>query len=336
VRNAFLDTLFELAQEDERIIFITGDLGYRVVEKFMELRPRQFLNAGVAEQNMTGIAAGMAMSGKITFTYSIANFPTLRCLEQVRNDVCYHDANVKIVSVGGGLAYGALSVTHHAVEDLGVMRCLPNLLVVAPGDPVETRAATRAITAHHGPCYLRLGKAGEPTVHQGPIDFQLGRAIRLRDGYDLTLISTGGMLLTATRAAERLEGDGIHSRVLSMHTIKPLDTDAVLAAAIETGAIATLEEHSIIGGLGSAVAEFLAERNDVKPVFKRLGMPPAFSPHIGSQEYLLAQHGLNVDAVATSLRELLEKVEYPRYVNRRITSVNQNSKPHLGKRGLYK
>ena len=305
MRNAFLDTLFELAQEDERIIFITGDLGYRVVEKFMELRPRQFLNAGVAEQNMTGIAAGMAMSGKIAFTYSIANFPTLRCLEQVRNDVCYHDANVKIVSVGGGVAYGALSVTHHAVEDLGVMRCLPNLLVVAPGDPVETRAATRAITAHRGPCYLRLGKAGEPTVHQGPIDFQLGRAIRLRDGCDLTIISTGGMLMTAARVAERLEDDGIDCRVLSMHTIKPLDTDAVLAAALETGAIATLEEHSIIGGLGSAVAEYLAEHNEVKPIFKRLGMPPAFSPHIGSQEYLLAQHGLNVDAVATSLRNWL-------------------------------
>ena len=305
MRNAFLDTLFELAQEDERIIFITGDLGYRVVEKFMELRPRQFLNAGVAEQNMTGIAAGMAMSGKIAFTYSIANFPTLRCLEQVRNDVCYHDANVKIVSVGGGVAYGALSVTHHAVEDLGVMRCLPNLLVVAPGDPVETRAATRAITAHRGPCYLRLGKAGEPTVHQGPIHFQLGRAIRLRDGCDLTIISTGGMLMTAARVAECLEDDGIDCRVLSMHTIKPLDTAAVLAAALETGAIATLEEHSIIGGLGSAVAEYLAEHNDTKPIFKRIGMPSAFSPHIGSQEYLLAQHGLSVDAVATSLRDWL-------------------------------
>jgi len=305
MRNAFLDTLFELAQQDERIVFITGDLGYRVVEKLMEQRPRQFLNAGVAEQNMTGIAAGMAMSGKIVFTYSIANFPTLRCLEQVRNDICYHDANVKVVSVGGGLAYGAMSVTHHAVEDLGVMRCLPNLVVVAPGDPVETRAATRAVVAHKGPVYLRLGKAGEPTVHAGPIDFQLGKAIRFREGNDLTLISTGGMLHTAAKAAEKLAADGIQTRVLSMHTLKPLDTDAVLAAARETGVIATLEEHSIIGGLGSAVAEFLAERDDVKPVFKRLGLPPAFSPHIGSQEYLLARHGLNVDAVAATLRELV-------------------------------
>src|SRR5687768_13663834 len=162
MRNAFLDTLFELAQQDERIVFITGDLGYRVVEKFMEQRPRQFLNAGVAEQNLTGIASGMALSGKIVFTYSIANFPTLRCLEQIRHDVCYHQANVKIVSVGGGFAYGSLGTTHFATEDLGVMRILPGMTVVAPGDPVETRHATRAVADASGPCYLRLGKAGEP------------------------------------------------------------------------------------------------------------------------------------------------------------------------------
>ena len=231
MRNAFLDTLFELAELDDRIVFVTGDLGYRVVERFQERLPRQFLNAGVAEQNMTAIAAGMAMSGKIVFTYSIANFPTLRCLEQIRNDVCYHDANVKIVSVGGGLAYGALSVTHHAVEDIGVMRCLPNLLVVAPGDPVETRAATRAVTTHPGPVYLRLGKAGEPTVHQARIAFELGKAICVRDGGNLTIMSTGGMLHTAVQAAERLAAGGIQARVLSMHTVKPLDEDAVLAAA---------------------------------------------------------------------------------------------------------
>ena len=220
MRNAFLETLLELAEQDERIVFITGDLGYGVVEQFRERRPKQFLNAGVAEQNMTGVAAGMAMSGKIVFTYSIANFPTLRCLEHVRNDVCYHDANVKIVSVGGGLSYGALSVTHHAVEDLGVMRCLPNLVVVAPGDPVETRLATRAVAAHPGPCYLRLGKAGEPTVHEQPPEFALGKAIVFRPGSDLTLISTGGMLATASRAAERLAGEGIDTRVLSMHTLE--------------------------------------------------------------------------------------------------------------------
>ena len=304
MRNAFLDTLFELAQQDERVVFITGDLGYRVVEKFMEQRPRQFLNAGVAEQNMTGLAAGMALSGKIVFTYSIGNFPTMRCLEQIRNDVCYHEANVKIVTVGGGFAYGPMGVTHHAIEDLAVMRAIPGLMVVAPGDPVETRAATRAITAHPGPCYLRLGKAGEPTVHPGPIEFQLGKAIRFREGRDLTLISTGGMLQTAAKAAERLATQGIQTRVLSMHTLKPLDESAVLDVARETGCIATLEEHSVNGSLGSAVAELLAETWDVKVPFKRIGMPPIFSPHIGSQEYMLQKHGLNDEAVAAVLLKL--------------------------------
>ncbi len=306
MRNAFLDQLFELAKQDERITFVTGDLGYTVVEKFMETLPRQFLNAGVAEANMTSLSAGMALSGKIVFTYSIANFPTLRCLEQIRNDVCYHDANVKIVSIGGGLAYGSMGATHHAIEDLAVMRALPNLLVVAPGDPVEARAATKAVVAHSGPCYLRLGKAGEPIVHTGDIQFELGKAIRLRDGSDVTLMSTGGMLKTATLAADRLEAAGLSTRVVSMHTVKPLDTEEVLAAARDTRAVFTLEEHSIVGGLGSAVAEVLSESDGPRPLFKRLGLPSAFSPHIGSQSYLLAQHGLNDESVAHTIQSALE------------------------------
>ena len=305
MRNAFLAELFDLAQQDERITFVTGDLGYTVVEKFMETLPKQFLNAGVAEANMTSVAAGMALSGKIVFTYSIANFPTLRCLEQIRNDVCYHRANVKIVSVGGGFAYGSMGATHHAIEDLAVMRALPNLTVVAPGDPVEARAATRAVVAHQGPCYLRLGKAGEPIVHDGPIAFELGKAIRLRDGRHATLITTGGMLKTATLAADRLEAAGISVRVVSMHTLKPLDEQEVLAAARETGACFTIEEHSVIGGLGSAVAEVLSEADCPKVPFKRLGMPSAFSPHIGSQAYLLRQHGLNDEGVARTVQATL-------------------------------
>lgn len=310
MRNAFLETLFELALRDDRIVFITGDLGYRVVEKFMEERPNQFLNVGVAEANMTSIAAGMALSGKTVFTYSIANFPTLRCLEQVRNDVCYHDANVKIVSVGGGFAYGPLGFTHHAIEDLAVMRAMPNLTVVAPGDPVETRAATRAVVETPGPCYLRLGKAGEPTVHDGPIEFHLGKAIKLREGGDLTLISTGGMLRVTMQAAERLAAEHIEARVLSMHTLKPLDENAVLAAARDTRAIITIEEHSIIGGLGGAIAEFLAESSPVQVSFKRIGMPSIFSAHNGSQEYLLSQHGMDAEGISTTARELLKQRRY--------------------------
>ena len=301
MRNAFFEALLDVALADERVIFITGDLGFRVVEKFMEQRPRQFLNAGVAEASMTGLAAGMALSGKVVFTYSIANFPTLRCLEQIRADVCYHDADVKIVTVGGGFSYGAAGATHHAIEDLAIMRALPNVMVVAPGDPVEARAATRALVAHRGPAYLRLGKAGEPTVHPGPIEFRLGKAIRVREGSDLTLMSTGGMLQTAVKAADRLEAAGLKARVVSMHTLKPLDEAEVLAALSETGALFTLEEHSVVGGLGGAVAEVVAEAGLRSALFKRLGVASCFSPYMGSQEYLLAQHGLDPEGVARSV-----------------------------------
>lgn len=305
MRTAFIKQLFELAEQDERIVLITGDLGFGVVTPFMEQLPRQFVNAGVAEQNMTGMAAGMALSGKIALTYSIANFPTLRCLEQVRNDVCYHNANVKIVSVGGGFTYGAMGATHHAIEDLAVMRALPGLVVVAPGDPVEARAATRAIVAHSGPCYLRLGKAGEPVVHSSAIDFELGKAIRMREGTDATLICIGGILQNTIRAADRLAAQGIEARVLSMHTLKPLDVEAVLSAARETEAIFTVEEHSILGGLGTAVAEVLAEAEGIKAPLKRIGVPPAFSPHIGNQEYMLQCHGLTSEAIAKTVVDAL-------------------------------
>lgn len=307
MRTAFIETLFTLAKNDDRIVLITGDLGFRVVTPFMEHLPQQFVNAGVAEQNMTGMAVGMAFSGKIVFTYSIANFPTLRCLEHIRNDICYHNANVKIVAIGGGFAYGAMSITHHAVEDLGVMRMLPNMVIVAPGDPMETRKATRAVYEHDGPCYLRLGKAGEPTVHKTDIDFRLGKAIKLREGKDMTVISTGAMLQTAIRVGEQMETMGLSIRILSMHTLKPLDEQAVIDAACETHAIATLEEHSIIGGLGSAVAEVLAEKEDIKVPFKRIGLPSSFSTHVGSQEYLRLQHGLTDASIITSLLLLLKK-----------------------------
>jgi transketolase len=314
VRTAFINELFALAKQDPRIVLIVGDLGFGVVTPFMEHLPAQFLNAGVAEQNMTGMAAGMALSGKIALTYSIANFPTLRCLEQVRNDVCYHNANVKVVSVGGGFTYGAMGATHHAIEDLAMMRALPGLLVVAPGDPIEARAATRAIIEYTGPCYVRLGKAGEPIVHSSPINFELGKAIHMREGRDATLISIGGILQNTVRAAERLAKKGIETRVLSMHTLKPLDVDAVLAAARETEAIFTIEEHSILGGLGTAVAEVLAETEGIKAPLKRIGVPPAFSPHIGSQEYMLQCHGLTDEAIALTVAHTLRTVTSGRAV----------------------
>jgi transketolase len=307
MRSAFFRALLELAEQDPRVNLVVGDLGFGVVEEFTQRFPNRFLNAGVAEQNMTGIAAGMALSGRTVFTYSIANFPILRCLEQVRNDICYHNANVKLVSVGGGLAYGALGATHHATEDLAIMRSLPRMLVVAPGDPAEAEAATRAVAIHPGPCYLRLGRAGESRVHQRHIDFQLGKAIQVREGKDLTLISTGGLLETAVRVANLLEANGLGAAVLSMHTVKPLDVDATLEAARSTGAIFTLEEHSVLGGLGSAVSEVLAEFREGMVTFKRFGLPSDFSSMVGTQEFLREQHGLSTESLAVAIRSILEE-----------------------------
>jgi transketolase len=291
----------KLAERDSRVFLVVGDLGFGVTEPFAQRFPERYLNAGVAEQNMTGIAAGLALSGKIVFTYSIANFPILRCLEQIRNDVCYHHANVKVVAVGGGFAYGSLGATHHATEDLAIMRALPEMSVVAPGDPEEAAAATEAVAAHDGPCYLRLGRAGEQKVHNRPIHFQLGKAIQVRQGSDVTLISTGGMLQTAVETADALSHKGLQARVLSVHTLKPLDAGAVLTAARETSAIFTLEEHSIIGGLGSAVAEILAESAEHEVVFKRFALPSAFACKPGSQEYLRAHFGLGVESLSDAI-----------------------------------
>jgi transketolase len=306
MRTAFIETVSALAAVDERITLVVGDMGFGVVTSFMEQFPKQFVNAGVAEQNMTSLAVGMALSGKIVFTYSIANFPTLRCLEQIRNDACYHNANVKIVSVGGGLSYGALGSSHHVTEDLAVLRALPNMVVVAPGDPVETTQAVRAIVDYEGPCYLRLGRAGESVVHtETDIAFQLGKAITVREGTDLTLIVTGGLLPQALEVSQQLAEQGIQARVLSMHTVKPIDVEAVLTAARETAAIFTLEEHSIIGGLGGAVAEVLMEAGESGLVFRRIGLPDAFSTIVGDQDYLRAQYGLDTAGILQTVKAVL-------------------------------
>jgi transketolase len=304
VRTTFIKTLTEAAAKDPRVMLVVGDLGFGVVTDFARRFPKQFLNPGVAEQNMTGIAAGLAASGKIVFTYSIANFPTIRCLEQVRNDVCYHNANVVVVAVGGGYSYGALGMTHHATEDLAILRSLPQMTVFAPGDPVEAACATRAAACGMGPVYLRLGRDKEPVVHRGPIDWSVGKAILVRPGRDATLISTGAMLAPTVAAAEKLAESRIDARVLSMHTVKPLDAEAVLAAARETGKIVTIEEHSVLGGLGGSVAEILCESDIPNVRFRRIGLPSKFLKVVGDQDYLRQVQGLDVPSLCQRVKEL--------------------------------
>jgi transketolase len=304
MRTAFIEQLCVLAEQDERIWLVCGDLGYSVLEAFSSRFPKRYLNAGVAEQNMTGIAAGLALAGKTVFTYSIANFPVMRCLEQIRNDVCYHNLNVKVVSVGGGLAYGSHGYTHHGVEDLAVMSVMPNMTVVAPGDPVEARAATTALAGVHGPAYLRLGKAGEPLLHRQEIGFQLGRAIQLQEGSDLALISTGGMLGTALEAARRLVSKGYSVRLLSMPTLVPLDVESIRRAATETKGILTIEEHGR-GGLGTMAAEVLAGMQVSVGFFAmRLGSTPV--KVAGSQTQLREAQGLSVEGIIAAAEKILQ------------------------------
>ena len=307
MRKAFNEELLKFAREDERIHMILADIGYGEIEPFANAFPKRFINCGVAEQNMTGVACGVAMEGNIAITYSIANFPTLRCLEQIRNDVCYHNANVKIVIIGGGMAYGPLGVSHHSTEDIAIMRALPNMVVIAPCDKIEARAAVRAMLEYNGPLYYRCGYKGEKDIHEGPIDFQLGKAIPVREGKDATIVFTGTIGLNCKLAAEELHKLGIEVSLLSMHTIKPIDKEALVKASHTTGGILTVEEHNICGGLGSAVAEALMDSGAGSCKFQRLALPDVNVSLIGSQDWLREQYGLGVKHIVEAIRRMVGK-----------------------------
>jgi transketolase len=275
MRNAFVQALTEAAARDPRIMLLTADLGYKIFDDFARRFPSRFMNVGIAEANMVGVATGLAMEGRKPFIYSIVPFVTLRAFEQVRNDICYHQADVTAVGVGGGYSYGPNGPTHHALEDIGAMRMLPGMTVVCPGDPAETSAAVQALAIHRGPAYLRLGRAGEPTVHQGSVSFQLGRGIQVRAGGDVALLSTGNMLAASVDTAALLAARGLGCRVLSLHTVKPLDAAMIEAAARETRLVVTLEEHFLAGGFGSACCD--SGRPTASPIW------PVTRPTIGRQ-----------------------------------------------------
>ena len=305
MRDAFFAALGELAREDARVWALTGDLGIGLFHDFERAAPGRYLNVGIAEQNLVGVAAGLAYAGRVPFAYSIAPFVTSRPHDQIRVDVAMAGAAVKLVGVGGGLAYGYLGPTHHAIEDIALMRALPGMTVLTPADPAEVRRATRAALAVDGPVYLRLGKNGEPSVLTEDEPFVVGRAAELRAGPDVTLASTGAILPQVLAAADILAAAGTHATVLHFGTIKPFDAVALAGAAALTGAVVTVEEHSVIGGLGSAAAEAIAEAG-AGARLRRVGVPDVFASDVGTREHLLARFGLDATGIARAALALID------------------------------
>ncbi len=297
MRTAFINQLVEEARKDPSIFLLTGDLGFSVLEPFIKEFPDRYINVGIAEQNMTGIAAGLAMDGWNVFTYSIANFPTLRCMEQIRYDVCYHNLNVKIVSVGAGYSYASLGASHHATEDIGMIRTIPNIIVASPGDPIEARAITSEISKHKGPCYLRLGKAGESVVHLNDINnLNIGMGLEICKGKGTAVLVCGSILKYADSF---LKENNLDFGLYSFPFIKPLDMDLLKKIASNYSQIITLEEHQRSGGFGSAILEgyndLLEEGKIVSfPKIKRIAIPDIFIDVAGTQDYLRNIAGLRL------------------------------------------
>ncbi len=302
MKKMFFSTLTDLARSDSRVQFIKSDTAY--VPDFQREFPNQYLDVGIAEQNMIGIAAGMALEGLHPFTYSIVNFAVMRCLEQIRNDIAYHRLPVTVVSCGAGFDYGALGHTHHATEDLALMRSMPEMTVFSPCDPWETQAVTLAAFSMDGPSFIRNGHGGEPRLHTGPLDnFKVGKAYALREGGgDVVFFTTGSIAYQALLAADELERDGIDAGVWSFPTVKPIDRELILEKAGTARLVVTLEEHSVIGGLGGAVAEVMSERPEGAALM-RLGVPDAFAGVVGSPGYLRRFYGLDGPSVAAAVRD---------------------------------
>lgn len=305
MRDAFVKTLMNIAEKDQNVVLITGDLGFGVLKPYWEKFPNQFINAGIAEQNMTGIAAGMALSGKTVFTYSIGNFPTLRCIEQIRNDCAYHNANVKIVCVGGGFTYGSLGMSHHATEDIAVMRSMPFVTVMTPGDLTEAEVCTKAAYSTPGTCYLRLGRGGEPKIHNDLSGYTPYRAIKIKDGEKVALFSAGAIFEEAMESTELLRQSGINAALYTFPFVKPIDKNTICECAEKYDLIVTVEEHNIVGGFGSAVAEVLASVGGAKLLM--IGLNDIYSSIVGTQKYLRQKYGMDSVAIADKILQKIKK-----------------------------
>ncbi|MDO5435902.1 MAG: transketolase C-terminal domain-containing protein [Clostridia bacterium] len=297
MRDAFVRALLREFAVNDRVVIITGDLGFGVLKPFWEQYPDRIINAGIAEQGMVGMAAGLAATGRTVFVYSIGNFPTIRPLEQIRNDCAYHGADVKIVCVGGGFVYGSLGMSHHATEDISILRALPGVTCFAPGDPAETEAAVPELMKIKGTCYLRLGRGNERTVHTDDIaGGNIMKAMTLRAGTDTALLSTGGILTETYDAADMLAARGISAEVVSFPCFKPIDRDKLLELSRRFDLIVTAEEGNVTGGFGSAVCEVLAE-NGTGCRVRRIGLDDRYASVVGNQKYLRGVYGMDAEAI---------------------------------------
>ena len=308
MRNAFAAEITAISQEDPRVVLLSGDIGNRLFDKFRAQSPERFMNCGVAEANMMGLASGLAMSGLRPVTYTITPFTTTRCFEQIRVDVCYHEVPVIIVGTGSGLSYAGLGPTHHSCEDIALLRSLPGMTVLCPADSWELKALLRAAVKHNGPVYMRIGKKGEPAVHDCLPELEIGKGLVLEKGSDVCLLSTGNMLPEVVAAAAQLKSQGISPQVVSMHTVKPLDEELLSSVFAEFDVVATVEEHSLIGGLGGAVAEWVVDQPwTPRAKLLRFGCEDMFLHESMEQEHARERFGLTASNIADKCQDWLAR-----------------------------
>jgi len=307
MRRTCLDLIYELAKTDERIFFIGSDLGQGTLQKFKEEMPERFFMEGISEANVIGLAAGLALEGKIPYVNTIATFITRRCFEQIVLDLCLHKVKVRLVGNGGGLVYAPLGPTHEVIEDLAILRAVPNMTILAPADAEEMKRLMPQTVDWPGPIYIRLAKGFDPVVTRADVPFEIGRGLPMRSGSDALILTTGVTLGPALEAAEELSRRGVEAAVLHLPTLKPLDSQAILDLAARPGVIVSVEEHTVIGGLGGAAAEVLAEAGFDRPKkFKRLGLPDAFPDQYGSQASLLERYRITSQEIVSVVTGLIQ------------------------------
>lgn len=304
MRTAFLTTLIDLMRKNEDVITLTADMGFSVFENMQKEFPTRFINTGVTEQATASLSCGLALSGFKVYFYAQAPFATMRCFEQIRLDIAFNNVNVKIVGVASGFSSNQLGVSHFSLEDVALMRLLPNMTIFTPGDPLEAAWATKQAYKIDGPVYIRLTKSGSPIIHAKKQSFKIGRGVVVKYGKDATIFVSGNLLPIAITIHDLLLKKNINVTIISMPTIKPIDEQLILSQAKKTKRIFTLEEHSIVGGLGSAVAEVLAEES-VNVVFHRFAVPDKFTAITGSSDYLLSYNELSVESIGKKILERL-------------------------------